>query len=256
MDLNRQCVQINKINYLFTKLNNSPDFDIGKHLWVKKVNKTGKRESNFANKSLIAFEVTDYVGNPNFIRIQDTFAFITKACVGQVYLENYLYKQYSEIRQEITLFNKEQKKRESMEKQPVEPFLQQKIYPLLATSIREFKILLNHIQSFLFFKFTSNPELLLKDKTFYFRHFLQQFVSIIKFYQRAQSNVNLLKFQILFYGKNQQNQYIFVEGDIGNIQTFNNELEKVMKEHQFSKIGFLSSDFMSVIKNALPQTSI
>ena len=56
---------------------------MGKLLFIKKVNKINRKESAFSHhKSLIIFELTDYVGNPNFMRVEDTFSFITKSCIG------------------------------------------------------------------------------------------------------------------------------------------------------------------------------
>jgi hypothetical protein len=33
-------------------------------------------------RSLLAFEIAYYAGNPNFSRIEDSFAFIARACMG------------------------------------------------------------------------------------------------------------------------------------------------------------------------------
>ena len=86
----------------------------------------------------------------------------------------------------------------------------------------EFVQVIEQVESLVFFKYESNQKIIIKDKSIYFLHFLEEFMTIMTQVKKLYKIKEELNLMILIYGTLEQGGYSFMFGDIMNMQKIKN----------------------------------
>ena len=86
----------------------------------------------------------------------------------------------------------------------------------------EFVQVIEQVESLVFFKYESNQKIIIKDKSIYFLHFLEEFMTIMTQVKKLYKIKEELNVMILIYGTLEQGGYSFMFGDIMNMQKIKN----------------------------------
>ena len=86
----------------------------------------------------------------------------------------------------------------------------------------EFVQVIEQVESLVFFKYESNQKIIIKDKSIYFLHFLEEFMTIMTQIKKLYKIKEELNLMILIYGTLEQGGYSFMFGDIMNMQKIKN----------------------------------
>ena len=89
----------------------------------------------------------------------------------------------------------------------------------------------------------------MKDLYFYFLGFLQEFNAIILEFKKNYTHLKDIHFEILFYGENEQRENIFILGNLSNLPKLKEEIEISMNSNRFIRMGFIATDYISIIKH-------